>query len=44
MTAPNLDEFLGQKPRKRGRLVKWGGVAVGVLLLLLLLARCFSPP
>ena len=43
MTAQNVDQFLGQKAVKRGRLVKWGGIAVGVLLVLLLLARCFAP-
>jgi HlyD family secretion protein len=44
MTAPNLDEFLGQKKSKRGRLLKWGGIALAVLLLLLVLSRCFAPP
>jgi HlyD family secretion protein len=44
MTAPDLDDFLGQTASKRRRLVTWGATAVGVLLLLLLLARCFAPP
>lgn len=44
MTTPNLDEFLGQKTGRRGRLAIWGGIAVGVLLLLFLLSRCFAPP
>ncbi len=44
MTNVNLDDFLGQKRSKRSRLVKWGGIAVGVLVLLLILARCFAPP
>lgn len=44
-TAQNLDQFLGQKARRRrGRLLKWGAIAVGVLILLLLLSRCFAPP
>jgi HlyD family secretion protein len=44
MTAPNLDTFLGQKRSKHARLKTWGGIALGVLLLLLLLSRCFAPP
>jgi HlyD family secretion protein len=45
MTEPvDLETFLGQsKPTMRQRLVKWGGIAIGVILLLLLLARCFAP-
>ncbi len=42
MTAQNLDQFLGQKATKRGRL-KWVWIALGILLVLLLAARCFSP-
>ena len=39
---PDLDEFLGVEPPSRRRwLVKWGLVALGVLLLLLLLWRLF---
>ena len=44
MTAPDLHSFLGQKTTKRGRFLKWGGIAVAVLVVLLLLARCFAPP
>ena len=44
MTAPKLDDFLGQKPAKRRRLMKWVWIGLPVLLVLLLLARCFSPP
>jgi HlyD family secretion protein len=44
MKAQNLDEFLGQKAVKRGRRLKWVWIAVGVLLVLFLLARCFAPP
>jgi HlyD family secretion protein len=43
MTAQNLDDFLGQKAAKRGRRLKWVWITVGVLLVLLLLARCFAP-
>ncbi len=44
MTHSNLDAFLGAKPARRGRLLRWGGIGLGVVLLLLLLARCFTPP
>ena len=44
MTAPNLNDFLGQKATKRGPLMKWVWIALGILVLLLLLARCFAPP
>ena len=44
MTAPNLDQFLGKPKARRGRLFKWGAIAIGVLLVLLLLSRCFAPP
>ncbi|MGZ3276075.1 MAG: efflux RND transporter periplasmic adaptor subunit [Caulobacteraceae bacterium] len=44
MTAQNLDNFLGQKGVKRGRFWKWIWIAVGVLIVLFLLARCFAPP
>jgi HlyD family secretion protein len=40
----DLDQLLRQKTSKRGRLMKWGGIALGILVLLLLLARCFAPP
>jgi len=40
---PNLEEFLGAKPvsnwQRRG---KWIGAAVGVVILLLMLSRCFN--
>ncbi len=44
MTAPNLNEFLGQKPAKRRRLMKWVWIGLAVLVVLLLLSRCFAPP
>ena len=44
MTAQNLDQFLGQKAVKRGRRLKWLWIALGVLLVLFVLARCFAPP
>ena len=44
MTAPDLDAFLGAKPNRRRRLLRWGAIGVGGLVILLLLARCFSPP
>ena len=38
-----LDDFLGvQPPSPRTKYLKWAAVAVGVVLLLLLLARCFG--
>ncbi len=43
---PNLDEFLGAKPVPRWRRffrLKWILIAVGVILLLLLVARCVAP-
>jgi HlyD family secretion protein len=43
MTAPNLDNFLGQKAVKRGRIWKWVWIGVAILLVLLLMARCFAP-
>jgi HlyD family secretion protein len=44
MSEPDLDEFLGQKAStRRGRLIRWGAIAIGVILLLLLLSRCFAP-
>jgi HlyD family secretion protein len=42
MTAQNLDQFLGQKAAKRGRL-KWVWIGIAILLVLFLLARCFAP-
>ena len=37
----DLDAFLGRKPpSQRARLIKWGGVAIGLVVLLLLLSRC----
>jgi HlyD family secretion protein len=44
MTNVKLDDFLGQKPAKGRRLIKWGAVALGILVLLLILSRCFAPP
>jgi HlyD family secretion protein len=44
MTAPNLNDFLGQKTSKRSRWVTLGAIAVGLLLVLLLVSRCFAPP
>ena len=44
MTAPNLDEFLGQKPSKRRGVMKWVWIGLAILVLLLVLARCFAPP
>jgi HlyD family secretion protein len=43
MTSQNMDQFLGQKAVKRGRIWKWVWIAVGILLVLLLAARCFAP-
>jgi len=43
MKAQNLDDFLGQKAVKRGRRLKWLWIALGVLLVLFVLARCFAP-
>ncbi|WP_109809188.1 efflux RND transporter periplasmic adaptor subunit [Sphingosinithalassobacter portus] len=43
---PNLDEFLGAKPVPRWRRffrLKWILAAIGVILLLLLIARCVAP-
>ena len=38
----DLDAFLGQKPRSRRRhIFKWGGIALALLVVLLLLSRCF---
>lgn len=42
MTAPDLDSFLGQKTRKRG-FMKWVWIGLALLVVLLLLARCFAP-
>jgi HlyD family secretion protein len=44
MTASDLDDFLGHKPSRRRRLIKWGAIALVVLVMLLLLSRCFGPP
>jgi HlyD family secretion protein len=42
-TDQSLDDFLGAKPASpRSKYVKWGGIAVGVILLLLLLSRCLG--
>lgn len=39
-----IDEFLGAKtPTMRARVIRWGGIVVAILLLLLLLSRCFAP-
>ena len=44
MADEQLDEFLGvkEKPTWR-RYVKWAAIAIGVILLCLLLAKCFGP-
>jgi HlyD family secretion protein len=42
MTAPNLDSVLGQKARKRG-FMKWVWIGLALLVVLLVLARCFAP-
>ncbi|MBU3078519.1 efflux RND transporter periplasmic adaptor subunit [Sphingomonas quercus] len=40
-TDVGLDEFLGRSPPSPvARLLKWGSIAVGVVILLLLLSRC----
>jgi len=45
MADENLDEFLGVKPQPAWRrYAKWAGIAVVVLVLVLLLARCFGGP
>lgn len=42
-TDQSLDDFLGAKPTNpRSKYLKWGAIAVGVILLLLLLSRCFG--
>jgi HlyD family secretion protein len=38
-----MDNFLGQKAAKRGRIWKWVWIGLGVLVVLFLLARCFAP-
>ncbi|WP_442679210.1 efflux RND transporter periplasmic adaptor subunit [Sphingomonas sp. ASY06-1R] len=44
MTVPDIEEFLGQPPRSRWRRWrKWIGIGVAMLLLLLLVSRCFRP-
>nr|AGU10816.1 HlyD family secretion protein [uncultured organism] len=44
MTDPSIDEFLGQaRPSRRRRLIRWGAIIIGIVLLLLLLSRCFAP-
>ena len=44
MTDTTLDEFLDRAPRSRRRkILKWGGIAVGVLLLLMLIHHWRSP-
>ena len=44
MTDTTLDEFLDRAPRSRRRkILKWGGIAVGVLLLLILIHHWRSP-
>ncbi len=45
MTETDLDAFLDRrKPPAWRRLAKWAAIAVGVLLALLLLSRCFRGP
>jgi HlyD family secretion protein len=43
MNAPKLDDFLGQKTAKRG-LMKWVWIGLALIVVLFVLARCFSPP
>jgi HlyD family secretion protein len=44
MSDKNIDEFLGQPPRSRWRRWrKWIFIGVPLLIVLLLLARCFQP-
>jgi HlyD family secretion protein len=44
MTDTNIDEFLGQPPRSRWRRWrKWIFIGLPLLIVLLLLARCFRP-
>jgi len=43
MTAPKLDDFLGQKPAKRRRLMKWVWIGLALLVVLFVLARCLAP-
>ena len=43
MNAPKLNDILGQKTAKRG-VMKWVWIGLALFLVLLLLARCFSPP
>lgn len=44
MSDTNIDEFLGQPPRSRWRRWrKWVFIGVPLLIVLLLLARCFRP-
>jgi HlyD family secretion protein len=43
MTAQNMDNFLGQKAARRGRIWKWVWIGLAVLVVLFLLARCFAP-
>lgn len=43
-TPPDVDEFLGSRPRPRWRRwLKWAAVVLGVVLLALLVGRCFKP-
>ncbi|MDR2856803.1 MAG: efflux RND transporter periplasmic adaptor subunit [Novosphingobium sp.] len=43
MAEQNLDEFLGVKPQPVWRRhAKWGGIGLAVLVLVLLLTRCFG--
>ena len=42
-TGQNMDQFLGQKSVKRGRIWKWVWIALGILVVLFVLARCFAP-
>ncbi|WP_157219467.1 efflux RND transporter periplasmic adaptor subunit [Flavisphingomonas formosensis] len=44
MTDQDMDSFLGRTPRtRRQRLIRWGGIAVAVLLILFIVSRMLAP-